>query len=137
MGGDVMKSKYLILGGGMVAGRMVEIEGATLSGVHYLRSLDDSKSLRTHAGNAKRAVVVGSGFIAMEVASVLAQKGVETPMVVRDERIWSKIFTPAMSRSFENYFAARGVQFLMQSEVKEVRGREAVTSVVLKDRQTI
>ena len=82
-------------------------------------------------------MVVGSGFIAMEVASVLAQKGIETTMIVRDERIWPKIFTPAMSRSFENYFAARGVRFIKQAEVKEARGKEALASVVLNDGRTI
>jgi NADPH-dependent 2,4-dienoyl-CoA reductase/sulfur reductase-like enzyme len=115
----------------------LDIPGGNLSGIHYLRSLDDSKRIRAHADAAKRAVVVGSGFIAMEVASVLAQKGVETTMVLRDDRIWKKIFTPAMSHSFENYFAARGVRFIKQAEVKEARGKGALAAVVLGDQRSI
>jgi len=134
--GEEIGFEKLIVATGAAA-RTLEIGGAKLPGIHYLRSLDDSKRLRRRADAAKRAVVVGSGFIAMEVASVLAQKGIETTMIVREERIWPKIFTPAMSRSFESYFSARGVRFLKQAEVKEARGKEALASVVLNDRRTV
>ena len=134
-GEEIGFEKLIVATGAAV--RTLEIGGAKLSGIHYLRSLDDSKRLRRRADTAKRAVVVGGGFIAMEVASVLAQKGIETTMIVREERIWSKIFTPSMSRSFESYFSARGVRFLKQAEVKEARGKQALASVVLNDRRTV
>ena len=134
--GDEASFEKLVIATG-AAVKTLDIRGANLSGIHYLRSLDDSKRIRAHADGAKRAVVAGSGFIAMEVASVLAQKGIDTTMIVRDQRIWAKIFTPAMSHSFENYFAARGVQFIKQAEVKEARGQSALTSVVLNDQRSI
>src|SRR5258705_7515210 len=64
--------------------RTLDIPGAQLANVHYLRSLDDSKAIRQRAENVKRAVVIGSGFIGMEVAAVLAQKGIEVTMALRD-----------------------------------------------------
>jgi NADPH-dependent 2,4-dienoyl-CoA reductase/sulfur reductase-like enzyme len=134
-GEEIGFEKLIVATGAAV--RTLDVGGAKLSGIHYLRSLDDSKRLRRRADAAKRAVVVGSGFIGMEVASVLAQKGIETTMIVREERIWPKIFTPAMSRSFENYFSARGVRFIKQAEVKEARGKDALGSVVLGDRRTV
>jgi NADPH-dependent 2,4-dienoyl-CoA reductase/sulfur reductase-like enzyme len=134
--GDEAGFENLVIATG-AAVKTLDIRGANLSGIHYLRSLDDSKRIRAHAGAAKRAAVVGSGFIAMEVASVLAQKGVDTTMIVRDDRIWAKIFTPAMSRSFENYFAAHGVRFIKKAEVKEACGQGALTSIVLNDGRSI
>jgi NADPH-dependent 2,4-dienoyl-CoA reductase/sulfur reductase-like enzyme len=113
--------------------KKLEIPGGALSGIHYLRSLDDSKRIRERAAKAKRAVVVGSGFIGMEVASVLAQKNIETTMVLRDDRVWKSFFTPAMSRMFEQYFSARGVGFVKQAEVKEARGNGGLASVTLSD----
>ena len=113
--------------------RELEIAGRDLEGVHYLRSLEDSKRIRQRAEGAKRAVVTGSGFIGMEVASVLAQKNIEVAMVVREDRIWKKFFTPAMSASFEKYFTERGVQFLKHAEVAEAQGTGAVNAVTLKD----
>src|SRR5260370_28766811 len=75
--GDEAGFEKLVIATG-AAVKTLDIRGANLSGIHYLRSLDDSKRIRAHADGAKRAVVAGSGFIAMEVASVLAQKGFDT-----------------------------------------------------------
>lgn len=88
--------------------------------VHYLRSMDDSKKIRDRAAGAKRAVVIGGGFIAMEVSSVLAQKGAETTMVLAEERVWQRLFTPAMSRFFESYYAERGVHFATKAKVRAI-----------------
>jgi NADPH-dependent 2,4-dienoyl-CoA reductase/sulfur reductase-like enzyme len=134
-GGEFEFEKLIIATGTAV--KTLDIPGSTLPGIHYLRSLADSKNIRDHANHAKRAVVVGSGFIAMEVSSVLAQKGIETVMVVRDERVFKKLFTPEMSHNFETYFAARGVRFIKHAEVKEARGDAALASVALKDGRTI
>ena len=113
--------------------KTLDIPGHTLEGIHYLRSLEDSKRIRRRATAAKRAAAVGSGFIGMEVSAVLAQKNIETTMVVREDRVWKSFFTPAMSRMFEQYFSARGVRFVKQAEVRETRGEGIVESVVLSD----
>jgi NADPH-dependent 2,4-dienoyl-CoA reductase/sulfur reductase-like enzyme len=111
--------------------KTLDVPGKDLSGIHYLRSLDDSKKIRQQAGSAKRAVVIGGSFIAMEVAAVLAQKGLAVAMIMPEERIWKQFFTPAMSRFFEGYYADRGVQFLKESTVTELQGSAAVTVVRL------
>lgn len=68
--------KLLIATGARV--RKLDLPGATLDGVLYLRWLEDSQRIRAQAEAARRAVVIGVGFIGLEVASVLAQKGLET-----------------------------------------------------------
>jgi 3-phenylpropionate/trans-cinnamate dioxygenase ferredoxin reductase component len=117
--------------------RTLEIPGANLRNVHYLRSLDDSKAIRRSADAVKRAVVIGGGFIGMEVAAVLAQKGVEVTMVLSDERIWKRLFSPQMSSFFEAYYEARGVRFLKSTAVTGLRGDGAVSAAVLSGGQTI
>jgi NADPH-dependent 2,4-dienoyl-CoA reductase/sulfur reductase-like enzyme len=134
-GGEIGFEKLILATG--ATPRTLDIPGSKLSGIHYLRSLDDSKRLREDAAASKRAVVVGSGFIGMEVAAVLAQKGIETTMVVREDRIGKKIFTPSMSRSFETYFAARGVRFVKQAEVAEASGQGKLAAAVLNDRRRL
>src|ERR1700688_2115963 len=64
-GGEFGFNKLIVATGARP--RTLDIPGAKLRGLHYLRSLDDSKSIRAAAGNVKRAVVVGGGFIGMEV----------------------------------------------------------------------
>jgi NADPH-dependent 2,4-dienoyl-CoA reductase/sulfur reductase-like enzyme len=117
--------------------RTLEIPGSNLPGIYYLRSIDDSKRIRMHAGNAKRAAVIGGSFIAMEVASVLAERGIETTMIVREDRIWKKVFTPAMSRFFENYYSARGVRFAKEAKVTALRGTGRVEAAALADNQLV
>lgn len=111
--------------------RTLKIPGANLENVQYLRSLEDSKTIRQRADGVKRAVVIGGGFIAMEVAAVLAQKSIDVTMVLREERIWSRIFTPQMSNFFESYYEAKGVRIIKSATVTELRGSRTVDTVVL------
>jgi NADPH-dependent 2,4-dienoyl-CoA reductase/sulfur reductase-like enzyme len=112
--------------------RTLDIPGHDLPGVYYLRTLEDSKRIRQAAATAKRAVVIGGGFIAMEVTSVLAQKGIETTMVLPADRIWKHFFTPPMSRFFEDYYSARGVRFIKNTTVSKLTGFGGVESAVLR-----
>jgi len=128
-GPDLGFDKLVVATGARV--RTFSVPGADLAGIHYLRSMDDSRSIREHAGTARRAAVVGGGFIGMEVASVLAQKGIETAMILRSDRIWDQFFTPQMSQFFENWYTARGVKFERNTSVESFGGAGAVNSVHL------
>ena len=129
-GEEIGFEKLVVATGAQV--RRLNIPGADLASVYYLRTLEDSKRIRERARSAKRAVVLGGGFIAMEVASVLAQKGIETTMVMPEERIWKRFFSAAMSKFFEKYYAERGVRFAKNTKVMELKGAGAVKSAVLQ-----
>ena len=117
--------------------RTLNIPGSNLQNLFYLRTLNDSKSIRNAAENVKHSVVIGGGFIGMEVAAVLAQKGIEVALVLNDDRVFRRLFSPEMSSFFESYYAARGVRLIKSMSVTELRGDRAVSSVVLKDGQTV
>jgi NADPH-dependent 2,4-dienoyl-CoA reductase/sulfur reductase-like enzyme len=99
--------------------RTLDIAGDEARNLHYLRSLENAKAIQRAAGTVKRVVVIGGGFIGMEVAAVLAQKGAEVTMVLGDDRIWKRLFSPQMSSFFETYYAERGVQFIKGATVKQ------------------
>jgi len=117
--------------------RTLDIPGAGLQNLFYLRTVSDSKNIRSAAEKVKHAVVIGGGFIGMEVAAVLAQKGIDVAMVLNEERVFKRLFSPEMSTFFENYYAARGVRLIKSMSVTEFRGDGAVNSAVLRDKQTI
>jgi NADPH-dependent 2,4-dienoyl-CoA reductase/sulfur reductase-like enzyme len=117
--------------------RTLNVPGARLRNVDYLRLLDDSKRIRTAMEEVKNAVVIGGGFIGMEVAAVLAQKNIKVTMILNDERIWKRLFSPEMSGFFEAYYLARGVRLTKSAVVAELQGDDAVSSVVLKEGHTI
>ncbi|PYV82688.1 MAG: FAD-dependent oxidoreductase, partial [Acidobacteria bacterium] len=134
-GGEVGFENLIIATGARP--RTLKIPGADLGNVYYLRSLDDSKSIRRLADSVKRAVVVGGGFIGMEVAAVLAQKSIEITMVLNEERIWRRFFSPQMSTFFESYYTERGVRFVKNATILELRGTGTVSSIALSDGQSV
>jgi len=134
-GGEFGFNKLIIATGARP--RTLEIPGAKLLNLHYLRSLDDSKAIQRSGENVKHAVVIGGGFIGMEVAAVLSQKGIEVTMILSDDRIWKRLFSPEISSFFEAYYTARGIRFAKNATVAELRGTETVSSVLLADGQPI
>ncbi len=133
--GDLSFSKLVIATGARP--RRLNVPGSQLKNLFYLRSMDDSKAIREQSEKSKRAVVIGGGFIGMEVAAVLTQRGLSVTMVLGDDRIWKRLFTPEMSKFFENYYTDKGVRIVRSTTVKELRGSSAVASAVTGDGQTI
>ncbi len=117
--------------------RQLDIPGAELDGVHYLRTLAHSKAIRADADVADRAVVVGAGFIGMEVASSLTQLGVDCTLVYRSDRVMKGRFTERMSRYFEQYYTDRGVRLVPGDEVVGIEGDERPTAVALASGESL
>jgi NADPH-dependent 2,4-dienoyl-CoA reductase/sulfur reductase-like enzyme len=134
--GDTFGFEKLLLATGCRA-RRLKIPGEDLEGVFCLRSMDDSRKIREYAASAKNAVVIGGGFIGMEVASVLASRGIHVTMVVREDRVWRKVFTPEISAFFENYYAKRGVNIVKNSGVTELTDSGKVKEARLSDGKKI
>ena len=134
-GGEFSFSKLVVATGARP--RSLSTPGANLRNLYYLRTLDDSRAIRTAMRGLKHAVVIGGGFIGMEVAAVLAQAGIEVTMVLQEDRFSKRLFSPEMADFFEAYYRERGVRILKSATVSQLRGDEAVKSVVLADGQTI
>jgi NADPH-dependent 2,4-dienoyl-CoA reductase/sulfur reductase-like enzyme len=134
-GGELRYENLVIATGSRV--RTLDVPGSQLANIQYLRSLADSKAIRDRERSVKRAVVIGGGFIAMEVTSVLTQKQIETTMVAPEDRIWKRFFTPEMSEAFERYFAKHGVHFEKRATVTAFHGDDAVESIELADGRTL
>ena len=117
-GEDLAFEKLVFATGSQV--RRLDVPGASNENVFYLRSLADSRRIRERAAAAKRAVVVGGGFIAMEVTSVLAGRGIETTMLIREDRMGKAFFTPEMSAFFGKYYADRGVRVLTENSIATI-----------------
>ena len=89
--GESFEFENLLIATGAQA-KKLDCPGHDLPNVFYLRSLSDSKNIRDAAMRCKRAAVIGGGLIGMEVASVLAQKNIETTLIIREDRVCSRVF---------------------------------------------
>ena len=73
----------------------LDVPGAGLSSVHYLRSLDDSRAIIAKAANAKKVVVIGASFIGLEAAAALRHRNIEVHVVGPQARPLEQILGPS------------------------------------------
>lgn len=94
--------------------RSLPLPGIELGGVHVLRSIADADALRADALRAVdrpagRAVILGGGYIGLEVAATLRQLGLEVTVLEVAERVMNRVVAEPVSRWYEAEHARRGV----------------------------
>ena len=114
--------------------RRMDVEGVDLDGVLYLRGLADAKALKSRWDAAQHVVVIGGGFIGLEVAAVAGKNGKTTTVVHRSERLMSRVVSPTTSKFFKEAHERRGTTILLNTQVARFVGDGAkVTGVELAD----
>ncbi len=111
---------------------MPDFPGKDLDGVFTLRSLDDAVRVSEAAGDGKRVVVVGAGFIGMEAAAFLTKRGCAVTVLAREEVPFAKRFGEEVGRALKHYHETNGVTF-RQGSVAEIEGSGRVESVAMKE----
>jgi 3-phenylpropionate/trans-cinnamate dioxygenase ferredoxin reductase subunit len=91
--------------------RKLDCPGAALDVVHYLRDLRDARRLAQAARTARRAVVIGGGYIGLEAAASLRQQGVEVSVVETEARLLARVASPWMSDFMMQVHVDHGVAF--------------------------
>ena len=124
-------SKLLLTTGSRV--RRLQVPGNELSGVHYLRNIDDVLAIRPHFQPGKRLVVVGAGYIGLEVAAIAVTHGLDVTVLETESRVMSRVMAPAVSAFFEQLHRDAGVKIEFGRTVKEFRGENQVAEVVCAD----
>ena len=89
----------------------LDVPGANLDHVHYLRTLDDSRALIAKAEKAKRAVIVGASFIGLEVASSLSARGLEIHVVGPEAIPMARVLGPELGSFIRSVHELHGVTF--------------------------
>lgn len=114
-------------------------KGADAKGVYTLRSMDDAKDIKA-ASTGKNVVIVGTGFIGMEVASALAQAGdtASITIVGQSHRVMSNIVSEAVSNALITMHEENGVSFAFGAGVNEISSDNGqANGVVLSDGSTL
>lgn len=106
--GSDVAYEHLVLATGS-RNRSLPIPGVDLAGVHSLRTLDDALQLRDELASARSIVVIGAGFIGLEVASAARQYGAHVTVLDVLDRPMARVLSPTMSRYFAEAHAKDGV----------------------------
>lgn len=114
--------------------RHLPIPGADLDGVVTLRTLADSIRLRELAERGQSVVIIGGGFIGLEVASALTVLGKRVTIIEAQERLLSRAVAPQLSTFLAETHARKGVRIRLNMTVREIEGdRGHVRAVVCAD----
>lgn len=114
-------------------GRPVHLTvGRDIPKVHYLRTIEDAAAIAAHATSGSRAVMVGAGFIGLEVAASLTQRGVHVTVIETDSHIWPRFTDATLSGYFQSYCTQRGVVFHTNDMVTDVRRQDRGCAVITR-----
>ncbi|MDB4967502.1 MAG: hypothetical protein JWN44_3191 [Myxococcales bacterium] len=96
------------------------IGGAELAGIHYVRTLADSRGLIAAAQPGKRAVVIGASFIGLEVAASLRAREVEVHVVGPEAVPLERVMGPELGGFIKDVHEAHGVKFHLGRKPKVI-----------------
>jgi len=113
--------------------RAIPVSGVGLAGVYSLRGIDDALRLRRGLDAAARIVIVGGGYIGLEVASVIRSEGRHVTIVEAQERILKRVTGPAVASFYDRLHRDRDVEFLLGAKLIAIEGDERVSAVRLSD----
>lgn len=113
--------------------RKLDCPGAAHEAVHYLRDLRDARRLAASVRTARRAVVIGGGYIGLEAAASLRQQGLEVTVVETESRLLARVASPWLSEFMLRVHTGRGVAFEFGRKVVAVHGMVDAVSVELED----
>lgn len=107
--------------------------GEGLAGVHYLRNADDVVGIQEQMQSGKRAVIIGGGYIGLEVAAVMSQQGLQVQVVEMTERLLQRVASPVISEYFHKLHVHHGVEIITSARVERIIRSASELSVALDD----
>ncbi len=122
-------AKLLLATGGRP--RRLPIPGADLEGIYYLRNLEDSDAIRAALQGARRAVVIGGGFIGCEVATGLAHLGLATTVVELTPGVLSLVLDAETSGFIESFLRQQGITVLTNTAAAHFVGEQGHVRAVV------
>ena len=117
--------------------RPLDVPGAAADGVVYLRTLDEALDLKRRLDQAHQVVVIGGGFIGLEVAASARKLGKTVTVVELADRLMGRVVAPLLSVFFQAMHEGRGGQVVLGQAVREieVEGGRAIGVVAADGRR--
>ncbi len=135
---SVIGYRKLIWAGGADP-RRLSIPGSNLKGIYYVRDKRDADAMMAALkAGAKRAVVIGGGYIGLEAAAVLRKLGCEVTVLEMQDRVLARVAGEELSRFYEAEHRRQGVDIRVSQGVCEILGEDGVvTGVQITDDETL
>ena len=113
--------------------RKLDFPGKDLNSIHYLRGLDDALSIKKDLQTRQNIVVVGAGYIGLEVAAIAAKQNKSVTVIEMADRVMNRTVDPQISDYYLNLHQKNGVTFKFNTSLKEIIGTNNPEKVVCSD----
>ncbi len=135
--GSSLSYDHLVLAIG-ARNRLLPVEGADLDGVMYLRTLAESDAIHERFEAARTIVVIGAGFIGLELAAVASKFGKEVHVIEALPRVMSRAVSQAISQFYAESHTAWGTTMHLNARLEKIDGKGGrVTGITLADGRTL
>jgi len=112
--------------------RRLTVEGADSEGVHYYRSLEDYLFVANYLPRFQHALVIGSGYIGMEMAAALRTAGKGVTLLYRSEYPLSRVLPRELGLFVADYYRDRGVETVSGEAVVRIEERAELVAFTTK-----
>jgi 3-phenylpropionate/trans-cinnamate dioxygenase ferredoxin reductase component len=114
--------------------RRLDLPGADLDGVYYLRNVEDSERIKREFARMKRVVIIGAGWIGLETAAAARAAGLDVALLVSGDLPLQHVLGPEVAPMFDELHRSNGVDLRYRTTAAELTGGQGtVTSVMLSD----
>ena len=127
-GEEISYDKLLLTTGGSVRG--LAIPGVDQMGVHYLRTLEDSTAIEASLADSKNVIVVGGGFIGLEVAASARQRGCNVTVLEITNCLLGRGVPPSVSDYFLRLHQSHDVDVRLNTGVQSIEGGDHLSGVM-------
>ncbi len=111
-----------------------DFPGREITGVHFLRTIDDAEAIRKRSQKHRRAVIAGGGLVSLRTACALSKLGLKTTLVVTSAQVLSRMLDPQGAALIARHLEEQGVQVRLNSDISRIDGGAAgVEGVNLTD----
>jgi 3-phenylpropionate/trans-cinnamate dioxygenase ferredoxin reductase subunit len=117
--GSTIKYIKLILATGTQA-RKIPLPGADSQGVYYLRNIVDADNIKTACVTAKKAVIIGGGYMGLEIAAALTKVEIKVTILEGSSRILQRVTTSEISSFYSRVHTEEGVEILTDISVSSI-----------------
>ena len=131
-GSELLRYDKVLLTTGSIV-RTLPVPGADLTGVHYLRRLGDSDRINADIRPDSRVVIVGGGWIGLEIAAAARTRGAAVSLIEMDTLPLRRVLGDEVARVFADLHREHEVDLRLHSGVREIRGTGSADTVVLDD----
>ena len=110
--------------------RKLEVEGSHLSNINYLRTIEEADQLKKYFKLGKKLVVIGAGYIGLEVAAAAIKKGLGVTVIEMDDRVMKRTVDPIISNYFDSLHRSKGAEIILNAALERFEGRKEVEKVI-------